>query len=169
MANQAEERDRKTRKIVGAILFAIAGLGVVAIIAIVLMYPDSFKGGSNSNTPTSTQATETPQIQYEKVDLQDMLDELDANAMRAEEKYQDKHIEITGKISVFDSDGKYIAIVPCDAHKLSLDSVHCNLTDQTHKTFLLEKNVGDVVTIKGKVVSIGEILGYSVKIAEISD
>lgn len=159
----------ETRKKVGVILFAIAGLCIVAIIAIVLMYPDSFNGGNNPNTQTSTQATEAQQIQYEKVDLQTMLDELDANAMRAEEKYQDKHIEITGKISVFDSDGKYIAIVPCDAPKLSLDSVHCNLTDPTHKTFLLEKNVGDVLTIKGKVTTIGEIMGYSVKIEEISD
>ena len=157
----------ETRRKVGAILFAIAGLCIVAIIAIVLMYPDSFKGGNNSNTPTSTQATENLQIQYEKVDLQDMLDELDTNAMRAEEKYQDKHIEITGKIQSFDSDGKYINIVPCGGSAWS-EWVHCSI-DTTHKAFLLEKNVGDVVTIRGKVFSIGEVLGYSVKIVEISD
>ena len=130
------------------------------------MFPDSFNGWDTPNTPTAPTST---QIQYEKVDLQEMLDELDTNALRAEEKYQDKYIEITGRIEVFDSDGKYIAIVPCDASKLSLDTVQCRLADPTHKTFLLEKNVGDVVTIKGKVISIGEVLGYSVKIAEISD
>ena len=92
-----------------------------------------------------------------------------ANALRAEETYQDKYIEITGEIKSFDSDGKYISIVPHDAPAGIFDSVMCYLTDPAHKTFLLEKNVGDVVTIKGKVSSIGEVLGYSIKIAEISD
>lgn len=156
----------ETRKKAGAILFAIAGLCIVAVIAIILMFPDSFKGG---NTVNAHNAPTSAQIQYEQVNLQDMLDELDTNALRAEEKYQDKHIEITGEIRSFDSDGKYIAIVPCGSSKLSIDTVKCNLTDPAHKAFLLEKNVGDVVTIKGKVFSIGEALGYSVKIAEISD
>lgn len=160
----------KTRKTVSVILFAIAGLCLVAVVTIILMFPDSLKGESvrNAPKPTSTQATASLQIQYEKVNLQDMLDELDANALRAEETYQDKHIEFAGEIRSFDSDGKYIAIVPCGASKLSIGT-SCHLTDPTHKAFLLEKNVGDVVTIKGKVFSIGEVLGYSVKIAEISD
>lgn len=166
MANPTDEKDRKTRKIVGTILFTIAGLCLVAVIAIILMFPDSFKTGNAVNAPT---VSTSPQIQYEKVDIQDMLDELDINALRAEETYQDKYIEITGKIQSFDSDGKYISIVPCDASVGIFDSIKCNLADPTHKAFLLEKTVGDVVTIKGKVSSIGEVLGYSVKIAEISD
>ena len=108
-------------------------------------------------------------IQYEAVNLQDMLNELKTNALRAEATYQDKHIEITGVIRVFDSDGKYIAIVPCGASDWSLETVQCYLTDPSHKAFLLEKSVGDVVTIRGKVFSIGEVLGYSVRISEISD
>ena len=166
MANPTEKRVTGIRKKVGAILFSIAGLCLVAVIAIILLYPDSFNGGNTDNTP---KATTISQIQYEKVDLQVMLDELDTNALRAEETYQDKYIEITGKITLFDSDGKYIAIEPCEATELSFDSVKCSLTDPTHKTFLLEKSVGDVVTIRGKVVSVGEVLGYSVKIVEISD
>ena len=166
MANQTDEKDRKARKIVGTILFTIAGLGLAVVITIILMFPNSFKAGNTVNVPT---APTSVQIQYEKVDLQDMLDELDANALRAEEIYQDKYIEITGKIRSFDSDGKYISIVPHDAPAGIFDSVMCYLTDPTHKAFLLEKNVGDVVTIKGKVSSIGEALGYSVKIVEIND
>lgn len=161
-----------TRKIVSAILFSVAGLCLVAVIVIMLMFPDSLEAGDVgiTNTPISTQAATTiPQIQYEQVDLKAMLDELDANAMRAEQKYQGKLIEITGEIRSFDSDGKYISIIPCGASKLTFDTVLCNLTDPTHKAFLLEKSVGDVVTIRGKVVTIGEVIGYSVRIAEISD
>lgn len=159
----------ETRNLVSKILVAFAVLCLVAVLIISIVHRDELKGGSVGSDPISTQHTTGVQIQYEQVDLQDMLDELDANAMRAEEKYQDKHIEITGKITLFDSDGKYIAIEPCDVPGLSFDSVKCNLADPAHKAFLLEKNEGDVVTIRGKVISIGEIMGYSVKIAEISD
>ena len=156
----------ETRKRVSAILLAFAGLCLVAVIAICIMFPNDLKIGSKDNTPI---ATTSQQIQYEKVDLQDMLDDLDENALRAEETYQDKYIEITGKISGFDSDGSYITIVPTDAPTWSSDNVQCFLKTSTHKAFLLEKNVGDVVTIKGKVSSIGEVLGYSVKIVEITN
>lgn len=168
MANQMDERELKIRKKVGAILFAIAGVCLAAVIAICLIFPGELKGENVDNTPISTQAATSLQIQYEKMDLQAMLDELDTNALRAEEKYQDKYIEITGEIRNFDSDGKYISIAPYGAGILS-DRTMCYLTDPAHKEFLLEKNEGDVVTIKGKVFSIGEVLGYSVSIAEISD
>lgn len=151
----------ETRNKVSAILFVFAWVCLVAVMAICLMFPNDIKGGNATDAPTSLQ------IQYEKVDLQAMLDELDTNALRAEETYQDKHIEITGEIISFDSDGKYISIVPCGGSVWS-EWVHCSI-DPTHKAFLLEKAVGDVVTIKGKVISIGEIQGYSVKTAEISD
>lgn len=166
MANQTEEKKKDPRPLVCGILFGFAGLCLVAVIIITIMFPDSFKAGNTVNVPT---APTSVQIQYERIDLQDMLDDLDENALRAEERYQGKYIEITGEIKSFDSDGKYISIVPHDAPVGIFDSVMCYLTDPTHRTFLLEKNVGDVVTIKGKVSSIGEVLGYSVKIAEISD
>ena len=156
----------ETKKRVSVFLFAFAGLCCVAIIAIMVVYRDDFR--SAGNISPNTQTTASAQIQYEEIDLQAMLDELDANAMRAEEKYQDKYIEVTGEIRNFDSDGKYISIAPYGAGILS-DRFMCYLTDPTHKAFLLEKNVGDVVTIRGKVVSIGEVLGYHIDIIEISD
>lgn len=157
-----------TKKKVGAILFAIAGLCIVAIIAIILVFPDSFKGGNAGNISPNIQATSGSQIQYEKVNLQAMLDELETNALRAEETYQDMYVEITGEIRNFDSDGKYISIAPYGGGILS-NRFMCYLTDPTHKAFLLEKNVGDVVTIRGKITSIGEVLGYHIDIIEISN
>ena len=149
----------------------LAAYVIFVLVAGVLLYCVAMKlfYRPQANTTPGAQGAESQQIQYKKVDLQAMLDELDANALRAEKTYQDMYIEVTGKISGFDSDGRYITIVPYDAPIWSLDSVHCSLKDPTHKAYLLEKNVGDVVTIKGKVFSIGEIQGYSVKIAEISD
>ena len=161
---------KKARSIVAAVLFAFAGLCCVAIIIVSIVFSDDLKGGTTVDNQNATVSAQIQQeILYEKVNLQDMLDDLDTNALRAEKKYQGKHIEITGEIRVFDSDGKYIAIVPCGAPEWSIETVQCWLTDPAHKTFLLEKAVGDVITIRGDVFSIGEVLGYSVRIAEISD
>lgn len=152
------------RQLAAYVIFILVAGVILYCVAMKLFYRPQ-----TQNTNPGAQATESLQIQYEKVDLQVMLDELDANAMRAEETYQGKYIEITGKIQSFDSDAKYISIVPCDASVGIFDSVMCDLTDPTHKAFLLEKSVGDVVTIRGKVTTIGEVMGYHIKIAEISD
>ena len=117
---------------------------------------------ASQNTPSSSTT-----ITYEKVDLQTMLDELNENALRAEQKYQGKNIEITGKIASFDSDGSYITIEATTADKWNFDTVMCYIKTQDQKSFLLEKSKGDVVTIKGKVTQIGEFLGYSLNITEI--
>ena len=43
----------------------------------------------------------------------------------------------------------------------------CYIKTEAHEEFLIEKNVGDTITIKGKVKSIGEVLGYSIDIDEV--
>lgn len=96
-----------------------------------------------------------------------MLDELEENALKAETKYQNKYIEVTGKIASFDSDGSYISIEPVNADAWNFDRVTCDIKNESQRNFLLEKSKGDIVTIKGKVTSIGEILGYDIDIKEI--
>ena len=165
------EAKKKATGAAAAVLLVFAVIIAVCSIFLITDGMNDIFGGGNSqtnqqggsNNPANTQ------IEYTPVDIQDLLDELNANALRAEEKYQNKYIEITGKIKLFDSDGKYIAIVPYDASDWSFETVQCYLTDSTHKAFLLEKDVGDVVTIRGKIFSVGEVLGYSLKIAEITD
>ena len=107
------------------------------------------------------------EIAYEKVDLQTMLDELEANALKAEKTYQNKFVEVVGKISNFDSDGTYISIEPENADPFNFTSVMCYIKNDAQLNFLLEKEVGDTVTVKGKITSIGEVLGYSIKMDEV--
>lgn len=102
-------------------------------------------------------------IEYEAVDIAAMLDDVDSNALRAEKTYQDKYIEITGKLSVIDSDGAYISIAAPD-DEWGWNTVHCDITDESQLDVVLEKNKGDLVTITGQVTSIGEIIGYTVDI-----
>ena len=128
-------------------------------------------GGEMNNATTQTEAVteqnKQEQKNYEAVDLQNMFDDLEANAMKAESKYQNKNVEFSGKIKNFDSDGRYVSVEPVNASEWNFTAAMCYIKNDTQKTFLIEKNVGDIITIKGKVKSVGEVLGYSVNIDEV--
>lgn len=144
------------------------------IIALGVIMIASSGGDQNGEIETSetdssnSESQEKPlEKQYEIVDLQTMLDTLEQNALKAENVYQDKYVQIEGKIANFDSDGKYISIEPVDADEWNFETVQCYIKQESHRQFLMEKMKGDVVTIKGKIISIGELLGYSMNIEEI--
>lgn len=155
---------------------------VIIVFAVVMVAANS--GGEDSKTTTSTnnesvtqstasidEGTESKneeKITYESVELQSMIDDLKANALKAEKTYQNKYIEISGKIKTFDSDGNYITIEPTNASEWNFDTVMCNIKNDDQLNFLLEKNVGDSITVKGQIKSIGEVLGYTVDVAEVS-
>lgn len=138
---------------------------VIAIVVIAI----GASGGSDETTVTNNGSTQNQveEIVYEAVDLQTMFDELDANAMKAEANYQKKNVEFECKIKSFDSDGSYISVEPVGASKWNFVSAMCYIKNDTQKEFLIQKNVGDIITIKGKVKSIGEVLGYSIDINEV--
>lgn len=129
---------------------------------IVTTSPDDKKTDASNKQPSSSQIT------YEIVDLQKMIDDLNQNAMKAESTYQNKYVQITAKIYSFDSDGAYITVEPVGADEWNFDTVMCYIQNNQQKTQLMEKSKGDIVTIKGRISSIGEVLGYSLKIDEIS-
>lgn len=147
---------------------------VVIVLAIVIIgaagSSDSSDNNSSSNNNSSQQSsssTKTEEIVYETTDLRTMIDDLKSNALKAEKTYQDKYVEIKGKISNFDSDGDYISIEPVNADAWDFTTVMCYIKNDEQLNFLLEKSKGDTITIKGQITSVGEILGYSIKIAEV--
>ena len=139
---------------------------IVVVVAILI----GTSGGSDDSTTVSNTSSESnaqEEITYEAVDLQTMFDELDENAMKAESNYQKKNIEFECKIKNFDSDGSYISVEPVGADEWNFSSAMCYIKNDEQKNFLVEKSVGDKITIKGKVKSIGEVMGYSIDIAEV--
>ncbi len=139
------------------------------IVVIFLIIAVSSSGGSETNDTKQSigQETAITSITYEATDLGEMLEELKLNAMKAESKYQGKSIEFMGKIKSFDSDGEYISVEPVDANEWNFETVMCYIKNDEQKSMLIEKNVGDTLVIRGKVKTIGEIIGYSIDIAEI--
>lgn len=142
---------------------------VIIVIAVIGIVGGSGSNSSDSDTTSQSQISSQveEQISYEVVNLQTMLDDLEGNAMKAEKTYQNKYVEVTGKIANFDSDGSYISIKPVNADEWSLNTVMCYIKDDAQTQILMEKEIGDTVTIKGKVKSIGEVLGYSLDIKEV--
>lgn len=136
---------------------------IVIIVAVIGTSGNSF----NKETSSINTSSEVEEIVYESVDLQTMFDDLSSNAMKAESQYEKKHIEFKCKISNFDSDGSYIGVESVNASEWNFTTAMCYIKNDSQKEFLIEKNVGDIITIKGQVKSIGEVMGYSIDIKEV--
>lgn len=153
-----------SKKIVSLVM-AILLLCVFGVFALGSGESSSTSGADSQSTETTTEtATE---VVYEAVELQTMFDALDENAMKAENTYQGKAIEFTCQIASFDSDGSYISVEPVGAGEWNFTTAMCYIKNDAQKEYLMEKNVGDTITIKGKITSIGEVLGYSIDIDEV--
>ncbi len=140
------------------------------VLIVVVIAAIGSSGGDNSGetTPQENSTTQTETVTYEAVDLRVMMDELNNNAMKAEKTYQNKYVEFSAKIKSFDSDGSYVSVEPKNADAWNFETAMCYIKNDDQLDFLLEKNVGDVITIRGKVKSIGEVMGYSIDIADVN-
>lgn len=134
---------------------------------------DSVEDVIIENTNEKEEVVETPPVQEEVKEIEyiectvdSLYEELHANAMRAENKYQDAYILISGRISNFDSDGRYFSI-KSTVDEYSWDSVTCDYTSEAQKELLLNYNTDDVITIKAQITSVGEVIGYDVDVIEI--
>lgn len=120
-------------------------------------------------TAPSENVVETPEseevvIEYQKVSAETLLTTLEENALRAENTYQDAYVEITGELSVIDSDGSYIGI---DDGSFTMINISCYVTDESQLNTILEMNVGNTVIVKGQITDVGELLGYFVDIHDL--
>lgn len=158
------------------------GIGKWIVIAIVVFFIIGAAGGgsdddskkennvnqSTNNTTTNNSEKETEvEITYTQCTVDEMVKVLEENALKAEKEYQDKYVELTGKLSVIDSDGSYISL-SCINDEWSFTTVQCYIKNDEQLNKVMEMSKGDTVTLKGKVTSIGEVLGYSLDIDSIN-
>lgn len=115
-------------------------------------------------TTTKPKEEATP-IEYTAVSVNDMMSDLDSNAMGASDKYKGKYLEITGKLSNIDAAGKYIDLMADGDFEII--GVQCNIKNDEQKSKVVSLTKGDKVTLKGKCTDVGEVLGYSFDIDEI--
>lgn len=159
---------------------------IVLIVILVLAAIGSASGGNsdNSETTTTSQSSSTnetqnstpevkevetesePEIKYTAVDVDTMMDDLQSNAMKAEDTYNDKYLEITGRLALIDSDGKYISVFS-QSDEFAILGVQCFIKDEDAKAKVMDMSIGDTVTLKVHIKEVGEVMAYVADIIEI--
>ena len=144
----------------------------IFLLLVILMIAGAASGGKKESSKGSKSAgssgekiTVTP-ITYLSVSVDDMVAELEDNALNASDHYKDTYLEITGKLSNIDSSGKYINLDPVNSD-FSIYGVQCYLSDDAQRNAISNMKKGDTITLKGQCTDVGEVLGYSLDIDEI--
>ena len=125
-------------------------------------------GGTDTDAPSKVEEKE-PEIEYTEYTVEKLMNDLDKNAAKAKDRYVDKYVELSGRLSYIDVDGKYFSIRPEKETTISMLHVNCDLRKKDKESLkrLKELEVGDNVTVRGKITDIGDILGYDLKVDSI--
>lgn len=103
---------------------------------------------------------------YEEVSVNTLLNDLESNAARASRMYKDKYVKIVGGVvENIESDGDYITIDRPGG--FGLTAIQCYPKNGTVEEQVFNLNRNQQVVIYGKVIRVGEILGYSVDLLKL--
>ena len=105
-------------------------------------------------------------ISYTAITVDELVNALEQNALKAQNLFDGQYLEITGKLDVIDSSGDYIALYPMH-EEFCLTSVHCSVMNEEQLNDVMNLTTGENVTVRGKIVGVGELMGYSLNIDEI--
>lgn len=119
----------------------------------------------SESTPKPQEVIVESDVEYIICTVDEMVELLGKNAMRAEKEYSDKYIELTGEINVIDSDGEYISL-SCAESQWSYYDVQCYMVNQEQKDEVYEMENGQVITVRIKCTEVGEVMGFSGTIIE---
>ena len=144
--------------------------------------PEVYKEGEKEVSDSDTKEmkedeTETSDCETEEVEVEtkntyipytvnQMMEDLNANAMKASSIYKDQNIEITGKLKNIDSSGAYISLY--SDNEWDFIGVTCYLKNDEQREQVMNMSIGDTVTLKGKCTEVGEVLGYALNIESIN-
>jgi hypothetical protein len=149
-------------KSAGFIILCIVLVIVIACIA--GNSSDTDKTTKNSSVVTSENA-EIIEVEPMAVTAGELVQALDDNALKAANTYKNTYVILTGKLSSIDSDGKYFSLKPA-SDDFTLTSVTCNIGKE-HLDKVMNFTGEQEVTVIGTITSVGEFMGYSVKVESI--
>ena len=143
------------------------------VIIVVLIIGIAGAGSSSNNTQqTSSNTTSNQQqspeetIEYTAVTVDQLEEALSNNAAAAKETYDNKYLEITGRLGTIDADLQYISLLST-TNEFDLVGVHCSIKNEEQKNIVKTLSKDDTITVKGKITNVGEVLGYYLDITEI--
>lgn len=149
----------------------IAVIAVVVIIVIAIA-GSAMSGGEKTNTGVSTDGANSTsaaqqEITYTAYSVSELMNDLNTNAMNASDKYKGQYVELTGRLSTIDSDGNYISLLPED-DQFAITGVTCYFQSDEQRTAVKDATVGDTLVVKGKITDVGEVMGYSLNMDEVT-
>ena len=128
--------------------------------------PSSPNSSMQAGVSSSVQTQLEPEVVYIPYSVDQMMDDLDNNALKAAKTYDDQYVEITGELAVIDSSGDYISLHPANGG-YHIFGVQCYIKTETQLERIMEMDVGDIVTLRGKITEVGEVIGYAMNIDSI--
>ena len=124
------------------------------------------KTNSNNSEVKDTAAESTTiAIEYADYTVDDLMAQLEENALKASNDHKGENVRITGKLNNIDSSGKYISLVPNT--DFAIIGVQCYIKNDETKAKVAELSKDSLVTLTGKITDVGEVLGYSLNIDNI--
>ncbi len=160
-------------------------LGIIIAVIVALIIIGAVAGGGSDSSSTESSSTDSAavsstaekevkeeadvveEITYTAVTKQELSDALQGNAMKAQDTYKGQYLEVSGYLDTIDSDGKYVSINSGD-DDYSFVNVQCYIKNDDQKAVIMEMNKGDAIVVKGKCTDVGELLGYSIDIDEVT-
>ncbi len=154
---QADQRNWFVKHKIITVILALVLIGVIS----------GGAKGNNTTTNSSTSSNKTTDTNTPKpspiiVKTDTLIDALKENELNASNTYKDKYVELTGKLSVIDSSGKYIGLSPIN-DDYSLRTVMCYVT-QEQKDIVAGLKKDSLVTVIGTITDVGEVMGYSMNV-----
>lgn len=146
-------------------VWILAVLLLVVIIGMVRGGSEDSGSSQEKNGSASNSKQAEASVDYETVNLSEMFDLLDTNALNARNTYMDKNVAFTGVVRNIDSEGSYISIERENADPLDFDTIRAK-TGKKQEVIdqIATINTGDVVLVKGKITDVGEVMGYTLSI-----
>ena len=142
---------------------------VIIVLAVIGGSGSSDSSGSTSSTATSKTAVSSSSseaaIEYTAYTVTELSEDLNSNALKAADKYKGQYVELTGRLSVIDSNGKYVSIVD-STDEWAITGVQCYIKNDEQKQVVMDMSIGDEVVVKGKITDVGEVLGYFLDMTE---
>lgn len=122
------------------------------------------KGNSTTQAETKTKSEEKPkEINYEAFDVDQLQNDLEANALKASDTYKDKYVELKGKLGNIDSSGEYFSIMSLN-NEFEIIGIQCDIQNEEQRKAVSELNKDDVITVRGKITEVGELMGYALEL-----
>ena len=122
----------------------------IAIIVLIIFAAIGGSSSSSDSTNSSSKASSDVAIDYTPYSVTELSEDLDANALKASDKYK----------------GQYISIVD-SSDDWAILGVQCSIKTDEQKQAVMDFALGDEIIVKGKITNVGEVLGYYLDMTEV--